>query len=248
MNVELISYTADAENLLIFTKHTRRLEVDKAVNMTQEEKAEELKYVLNTISGPWEFINYTFMIKDVTRAFTHELVRSRVGTSFAQESMRFASKENFSYRNEISEEEFPEAFKSYEGIMDDIDDTYHSMIVDGVPIQEARGVLPTNILTNIVMNINLRALSTMLNLRLCLRTAGEYQQVAKEFRELVMKVHPWTEPVLVPFCIQHGICCFPMYNECPIKEENPDLQRNDDLVASTRKSWHKVAGLSKQPT
>ena len=43
--------------------------------MSDEQKEEELKYVFGTIGSSWEFVDYIFLITDVSRAFTHQAVR-----------------------------------------------------------------------------------------------------------------------------------------------------------------------------
>jgi thymidylate synthase ThyX len=46
-----------------------------------------LDYISKTIRSSWEFVDYTFQITGVTRAFTHQFVRTRTG-SYAQQSQR----------------------------------------------------------------------------------------------------------------------------------------------------------------
>lgn len=250
MKVELLDYTKDAEAILIFTKRTRRnensLTFEETKNLSEEEKAKEIEYIFNTISGPWEFVDYTFHITGVTRGFTHELVRQRVGVSFAQESMRIADKQDFEYLNEISLIDYPEACGQYDGLMLSINDTYKELVSEGIPIQEARGILPTNILTATTMKINLRALNNMLNIRLCVRTAPEYQSVARELREKVLDVHPWAEPVLLPYCLQRGMCYFPRFQGCPLKAKFPWLSGNKDSGIA-RTAWEKMGAVKLQP-
>lgn len=252
MEVQLLDYTKNAEDILIFTKHTRRLDgkssLEEISKMPKEEKEKELEYIFKTISGPWEFIDYTFMIKDVTRAFTHQLVRQRVGTSFAQESLRIVDKKDFKFLNTIDDAEFPLGHKEYETMMGEISDSYSRMTdLSNAPIQDVRGILPTNILTNIVMKINLRALNSMMNTRLCIRTQGEYQDVAKEMRELVLEVHSWAEPALRVFCMEWGVCKFPAFKDCPLKQEYPWLNRPDDNIDSARGDWEEMIGMKVQP-
>ena len=92
------------------------------------------------------------------------------------------------------------------------------MINDGINIQDARGVLPTDILTNIIVGTNLRSLHETAKVRLCTRTAGEYQTVFKEMRRLIGEVHPWALDMINVACVDSGVCCFPRYTECPIQE------------------------------
>ena len=61
-----------------------------------EKKQSELDYMLNTIRSSWEFIDYTFDVKDVTRGFTHQFVRTRQG-SYAQQSQRTVDMQGFGY-------------------------------------------------------------------------------------------------------------------------------------------------------
>src|SRR5262249_824845 len=47
------------------------------------------------LKAPWESIDFHFMIENVPRSFTHQIVRQRTAV-YAQESMRFAVKNNLS--------------------------------------------------------------------------------------------------------------------------------------------------------
>ena len=85
MKVQLVNYTDDAVNLLIFTKNTRLMNDEdafaKIAEWPNEKKQEELDYMLKTIRSSWEFIDYTFNIRDVSRGFTHQFVRTRQALS-----------------------------------------------------------------------------------------------------------------------------------------------------------------------
>lgn len=245
MKIELLDYTKSAEDLLIFVKHTRRMDsswsMQEISEMDIEEKQKELSYILETISGPWEFIDYTFYIKGVTRAFTHQLVRHRVGTSFAQQSLRMEKEDDFGFLatgktcdNQLYQDSMEKAYS-----------VYRTLVSEGIAAQDARGILPTNILTNIVMKINLRALNTMMNTRLCVRAAGEFQEVAKILRDAVIEVHPWAEPILLPFCLEWGICKFKNFSGCPIKAKFDCL--NGRVLDQAKDYWGKILGLSAQP-
>ena len=220
MKVSLISSTGNAKELLIFTKNTR-LNMDPSaygniIDMSDEEKQEQIDYVFSTISSTLEFVDYVFLIQDVTRAFTHQLVRHRVGFSFAQQSQRSVDMNGFSYLATGKAEKS----HLYHDAMYSINNTYRRLIdEEDVPPQDARGILPTNIMTNIVAKINLRSLSGLMNIRLCPKAQGEFQDVAREMRRVVLEVHPWAEPVLQVNCVQHLTCAFPRYEECPVKEK-----------------------------
>lgn len=203
MNVHLIDYTGagaedparHAANVLIFTKQTRlNMDPDQFMrvrNMTEEEVAEELAYMARTIPSSWEFVSYTFLITGVTRAFTHQLVRSRNG-SYAQQTMRVLDVDGWEYSTGPTVEEDALREEVYRSVMKRIDRGYRELIESGAAIEDARGVLPTNIQTNIVAKFDLRAMTELARKRASSRTQGEYRAVLDGMKEEVMQVHPWT--------------------------------------------------------
>ena len=200
MKVELVNYTSDAVDLLLFTKNTRLMDDEdaysKIADWPETKKQEELDYMLQTIRSSWEFIDYTFNIRDVSRGFTHQFVRTRQA-SYAQQSQRTVDMSGFGYYTppRIAENEVAKAL--YDKAMADINDSYQALR-EIVPAEDARGVLPTNIHTNIVAKFNLRTLSEMAKSRLSPRAQGEYQEVFKLMVSEVVAVHPWAEPFLTP--------------------------------------------------
>lgn len=219
MNVTLLSYTPDALNLLLRTKNTRLKFDQDPADWPEEQRQEHLSYMRDTIKSSWEFVDYVFEIEGVTRAFTHQLVRTRTG-SYAQEAMRVID----AREHEIV---MPEPLKNNEaGAAEwriaeaEIRRAYGFLIDSGVAAQDARGILPTNITTSICAKFNLRTLHETAKLRLCTRTQGEYQEVFRLMRQRVFEVHPWVDKYgfLEVHCVSTGTCAFPRYGkaECPI--------------------------------
>ena len=161
--VKLINYTSDAKNLLLFTKNTRLFDhddsFDEIKNWSDEKKQEELDYMLKTIKSSWEFIDYTFILSGVSRGFTHQFVRTRQA-SYAQQSLRVVSKSGFDYvvPERLKQPENRDALITYRKAMEQIDAHYNILLGMGVPVEDARGILPTNICTKIVSKFNLRTL------------------------------------------------------------------------------------------
>ena len=202
MKVELISYTPDAVNLLLFTKNTRLMDdedaYEKIKSWSDEKKQAELDYMLSTIRSSWEFIDYVFNIREVTRAFTHQFVRTRQG-SYAQQSQRTVDMSGFGYYIPERIHKDQTACEMYEDGMELINEFYQRLRNDlNIPAEDARWLLPTNINTNIVAKFNLRTLSEMAKSRLSPRAQGEYQEVFKLMKQKVEEVHPWAEPFLTP--------------------------------------------------
>lgn len=198
MQVQLISHTPDAVELLIFTKSTR---LQMSPNLLQEikswpeeKKLEELKYMANTIPSSWEFADFTFLIQGVSRAFTHQFVRTRQG-SYAQQTMRLLNVSEYDFVETSTD---PVYIAATSIANRHIKLAYNEMVAQGVPIEDARGILPTNIATNIVAKFNLRTLSELCKSRTGGRTQGEYRNVMAAMADEALKVYPWVEMFLFP--------------------------------------------------
>jgi flavin-dependent thymidylate synthase len=222
MKVTLISFTQNALELLLFTKNTRLtmqgIGLDGVGAWSDEKKMAELAYMLNTIRSSWEFVDFTFTIEGVTRGFTHQFVRHRVGTSFAQQSQRTVNMTGFDYVTPDGIDDNHDLGDIYNYHMNQIRRGYDELIVQGAQPEDARGLLPTNVSTNIVFKANLRTLSQMCGDRLCVKAQGEFQDVMMSIRDEVIRVYPWTEPMLRVHCAQTGVCCFPSVTNCKIKD------------------------------
>lgn len=225
MKVELIRYTQDALDLLLETKNTRM--TGKPVSeMTESEKQEHWRYMLDTIKSPFDFVDYIFDITDVSKNMTHQMVRTRTGayqerTSRAQESSAFDSIRPAAFDYAEVTDEFgaipTELSEIWDNAMATIDALYQELRAAGAEIQDARAVLPSNMQTHIMAKFNLRTLQQMASNRLCTRTQGEYQEVFRAMVAEVLKVHPWANPLLQPQCIGMGKCAFPRHGKahCP---------------------------------
>lgn len=209
MKVELIDYTgkyapegADvyAGMLLLRAKATRlsREERDKFLDgLEYRRMREELKYVANTIRSSWEFVDYTFEVSGVTRAFAQQFTRTRNG-SYAMQTQRVVSMAG----NPVTK---PEAIAKnhlaslqWENAMEAIAFAYESMLVAGIQPQDARGLLPMNSHTSIIAKFNLRTMADLCGKRENLRAQGEYQDVFAMMKEKLLRVHPWASDFLTP--------------------------------------------------
>lgn len=188
-----------AADILIFTKNTRlnmsASSLQDVKKKPLEEKMKELEYMSNTIPSSWEFVDYTFMIEGVGRGFTHQFVRGRHG-SYAQQSMRVTDMSGFDFVIPPGIEHNNNAYVQYTAAMDAINDFYQLLLSLGAEIQDARGVLPTNICTNIVAKFNLRTFAEMAGKRASVRTQDEYRKVLDAMVNCVLEKHPWAKMFL----------------------------------------------------
>jgi flavin-dependent thymidylate synthase len=150
----------------------------------------ELKEAANTLPSSWEFVQFTFLIEKVTRAFTHQLVRTRTA-SYAQQAMRIVDVSDFEYATGPSIENNKLIVGSYHNTMENARQCYMHLVEAGARTEDARGVLPTNVLTNICMSINMRNFVNLTRKRASRRVQDEYRSVMDAAIIEVEKVYPW---------------------------------------------------------
>lgn len=213
MKVTLINFTGQgspnerwaAADLLLFTKSTRLAMspslLSEIAAWPEARKLEELEYMANTIPSSWEFVHYAFLIEGVSRAFTHQHVRTRAG-SYAQQSLRVVNNADFEYvwpQRALH----PEQRAAIAGHNKATSTLYALLQQTGVATEDARGILPTNIATNIVSGFNLRTLAELCKSRTGGRTQGEYISVVNAMADAVLAVHPWARAFLFPQTRDH---------------------------------------------
>lgn len=208
MKVTLIDFTGKgssdecwyAAHLLIYTKSTRLGLRPDLLEEIQRRPAAELResltYMANTIPSSWEFVSYTFLVEDVSRAYTHQQVRTRAA-SYAQQSLRVVENGDFDYVYTRRNLQDTKAFDLITRCLGTIKETYRELVKIGQPVEDARGILPTNISTNIICKFNMRTFVEMFNSRSGGRTQHEYQDVVRRMASAVLEVHPWMTAFLL---------------------------------------------------
>jgi flavin-dependent thymidylate synthase len=206
--VKLIEFTGmghpdplRAARVLVYAKSTRLTQGEEArarINsMPTDELEKELQAVANSVRSSWEFCSYVFEVGQVTRACANQITRTRFGVSFAQEAMRVTNQAEFQTR-------IPETVVKADGgaawrnLMAHIAQTYRFYQNLGAPNQDARGVLPLNIHTNLLARYDLRALADLVGKRDNLRAQDEYSDIARAMKAEVFLVHPWARIFLEP--------------------------------------------------
>jgi flavin-dependent thymidylate synthase len=202
MKVTLFDYTGKgsidpskaAASVLLFTKSTRLEMTPTLLNEIEckpyTEIINELKLMANTNPGSWEFVHFTFLIQNVTRAFTHQLVRTRQA-SYAQQTMRVLEMDKWTYETGPTIKGNSDREVIYNYAMRTIDTCYKELLKNGVKIEDARGVLPTNVHTNICMSINMRNFIALSRKRVSARVQDEYHRVMDAALIEIEKIYPW---------------------------------------------------------
>lgn len=200
--------------------------------VTDAERADYLLQVQAThLKAPLEFVKLHFFIEGVDRAFTHQVVRQRTAV-FAQESLRFAVKANLA-----KETPYPPSFMSidsqsrkndmedlWDATVSKIEDAYNVMIANGIPAEDARGLMPHAVATRLHFCTDLRNLSDHSGNRLCTQAQFHWRSV---FLQIVEQIRNYGDrhqgyelsggwqfealadsPLFAPVCYQLGHCPF----------------------------------------
>jgi thymidylate synthase (FAD) len=147
----------------------------------------------------FEHIYFTFKIEGISRACSHQLVRHR-HCSFTQRSQRYCEEDGFEYVTPPTIDR--EVFTTN---MDYLREKYgHLRMVESVPNEDARYVLPNACATELYLSCNLRELIHIANERLCTRSQWEIRKLVKY---MVSLVDPSLQFMLVPKCRSGRIIC-----------------------------------------
>ena len=199
--VELLALTEQPEKVLAL------LARGYAQVYEPEISPEETTKYLDDLSAtklktPLGFLNAIYLVRDVSRALTHQLVRTRVGASFVQESLRFSVHDTV--RVLLPERLVGEAQRAYRGGCEAAVYAYQVVLHSGAAAEDARGLLPTNTLTSIFVGYSLQTLAHVYNQRMCCQAQhGEWQAMLDQMVSQVTArapelegffTAPWEDP------------------------------------------------------
>lgn len=167
--------------------------VNKNVTRIREDSKEYMLNILKSGHGSvLEHTSMTFTFVDVSRIFTHELVRHRAGTAFSQTSMRYVRLEEIGMvlppiHHHKEKEIHNEIISTVTKIEESIKKINELFDLDTCSFEEKkrftsfiRRIAPEGIATNIVMTANLRALRHMIALRTSPAAESEIRYVFQE--------------------------------------------------------------------
>jgi thymidylate synthase (FAD) len=121
------------------------------------------------LGTPVEMLNFVFLVRDVPRSFTHQLVRTRIGASYVQQSTRFLGALGL-YKVLVPGTCLKEGKVDpdyYHGTCAAIQAYADTVEKEGVKSEDARQLLPHAILTHVFWSINMKALKLVYNQRKC---------------------------------------------------------------------------------
>lgn len=184
MRVELLSITPNAEKLIETAGRTSYLSFNKQGENTEK------NFILMLIKrGHYSALEHayaTFRISDVSRAFTHQLVRHRL-CSFTQQSQRYVDESNFNYIEPESIRNSPAAHRIFTRFMEEAKTVYSELQKLEVKNEDARFLLPNAVESQIVVTTNLREWRHIVELRGSPNAQWEIREVAIEILKILKK-------------------------------------------------------------
>ena len=211
IKVKLIGYTKDPEqNVTAAIKQcysaVGAIDIKKKVDKSTIDRL--IKQVIGSgHTSTIEHASFTFAIKGVSRALTHQLVRHRIA-SFSQQSQRYVdlSRNRLNYITPPMLTGNKEIEKEYKKTMKLIEAQYKKMIEMGIKPEDARYILPNACETKIVVTMNARSLHNFFSERCCTRAQWEIRQLANLMLKEVKKVAPIIFQNAGPTCETEKIC------------------------------------------
>jgi thymidylate synthase (FAD) len=172
-------------------------------------------------SGHWSAVRtvqLNFHVRGISRACSHQLVRHKIGVEINQQSQRSVvakwSKDYIGtvfiipssiYANLSAKEAFTKLCWR-------ISKLYDELIAKGIPVEDARYVLPQAVTTELNIQFSLQALVHFCHERLCQKAQWEIRELAQKICEEVEKANPELAKYLVPKCEYLSYC--PEKNSC----------------------------------
>jgi thymidylate synthase (FAD) len=152
----------------------------------------------------FEHVSFQFSVDGVSRALSHQLVRHRIA-SYSQRSQRYVEEKGFEFVIPPSVGQNPEALRRFEKVMARLREDYQDLL-NCVPAEDARYVLPNACTTSLLVTFNARSLLNFFEHRTCLRAQWEIRALAEKMLELVRVVAPNLFSEAGPTCLTQGVC------------------------------------------
>jgi len=161
-----------------------------------------------------EHATFTFEITDVSRALSHQLVRHRIA-SFAQQSQRHVKLRD-GHDWYVAP---PTATPGFHMAIEVARQAYLQAIDNGMPLEDARYLLPNATKTSLVMTMNARSLHNFFALRCCNRAQWEIREMANKMLHHCKRVAPVIFEGAGKQCATCKDPCKDPCKDCKIKEK-----------------------------
>jgi len=202
--VHLVNWTPRILDTMMwaFSNMHNEIPTDKVPTYTKEETAEFLDVLKRVPHKTVMEFGSTVWYIYASRALQQQLTRTRMA-AYSIQSLRIADARGDYFAT-------PETADRMQGVCDFIDSGYREM-KEEMKTEDARAILPLNVMSPITMCINLRALQHMLTQRLCNNAQREVRIMAQKMKqEIIDKIHPQLGELFQPPCEADKTCHSPV--------------------------------------
>lgn len=201
MEVKLIAYTPNPDKVCAIA-------AKNCISQDVPEDVESLNSLIHAMNSGHtsvaENASFTFSIEGVSRVLETQLVRHRIGASFAIQSGRYNARDPTNYVIPFDTEGLDdEIISEYNNALRKLDDHLKEK---GINAEERRYFYPQGLKTNIILTVNARELRHMASLRMCTRAQKEIRELVTEMVRLAKEVAPNIFSDAGPSCVQRGYC------------------------------------------
>jgi len=201
MRVRLVAHTPEPEKVV--AEAAQSCHSDRYPKLATEQVEGILGFVLGRgHRSVLEHASFTFSVEGLSRACSHQLVRHRAA-SYSQQSQRHVRARAYVTPPSIARSD--QGLKMYEEAMNKNWEIYELLVKAGIPLEDARYVLPNATQTAIVITMNARELLHFFELRLCLKSQWEIRNLAGGMLREAKKVAPLLFEGSGPPC-KRGVC------------------------------------------
>jgi thymidylate synthase ThyX len=223
--------------------------------------------ILNEGIPVTECLYFTFYLENVPVSLREQLVRHRIGchvgpemgydiipdlatstfwsqTSRAVSQSDFAEEERYIIPDQCKvenySEENSEAYEVYRDAMRHAEYAYNKLIEEGVPMEDARQVLPLAATQTMTWTLSLKTIQHVLGNRACwIAQSNLWAPIISDMQRELSKVSPMFDGLVSPPCFERG-----KYKECPFKLVNEDrLAGKEDYLPCPMYMYHETNRL-----
>lgn len=174
------------------------------VTKVRRDKEEYIGNILKSGHGSvLEHTNMTLLFSNVSRVFTHELVRHRAGMAYSQESLRYVRLNNLKARVPQVIKENKDAYAMFSYVFDILEDAQNALAHDIFKIENMkdfhlkkvltsafRRIAPIGLCTNILVTGNIRAWRHIIQMRSGEGAEEEIREVMGQVADIMLQHFP----------------------------------------------------------
>jgi thymidylate synthase ThyX len=195
-----------------------------------EEETAFFQRLIKDWTGIPEMVQFTFTFRDIPEALLGQLARHRFGKLFVRSARVFPAgtfaEEGRFFRPDSCSDKIGnvEAYAAYESAMLNAQTAYKLLTEAGVPLEDARGVMPMHAFYDMTFTMDLKSLCALIQKRSCLILQQQYWAplLAAMRDELCSKVDNRLGYIFAPPCKFRGACISPMEQELRATGKDPN--------------------------